>query len=269
MRRATCIAALAILATACGDNTPTQGEINDATARVERVAASAHLVRGALEVLGLMPVYTCGEPRRSFVNHAVEGLSARVSCASATVIAVDDVTDAVLLKFADAGCLVHGLTFKGQAQLEYRGGEDLMEMHADLRGMMVDGQPLQAKVGYGTCGDETRLFADVEGDVPGRAGHTFHVNSQVGKREGLPIIGGTSLIFDGPGELTGPAGTDRITLTGLEYEVGNYLPKEGTALLETAEGRTLKIAFQPVLWRVGKAEITVDEKEPVTVPVIR
>ena len=75
MRRATCIAALALLTTACGDNTLTQGEINDATARVERVAASAHLVRGALEVLGLMPVYTCGEPRRSFLSHAVEGLT--------------------------------------------------------------------------------------------------------------------------------------------------------------------------------------------------
>ncbi|RKH11037.1 hypothetical protein D7Y13_06615 [Corallococcus praedator] len=268
MRRATCLA-LTVLATACGDSTPTQGEINDATARVERIAASTHLVRGALEVLGLMPVYTCGEPRRSFLNHAVEGLSASVSCATATVTPVDDVTDSVLVKFAEGGCSVHGLRFTGQARLEYQGGEDLMEMHADLRGMTVDGQPLQAKVGYGTCGDEARLFADVEGDVPGRAGHTFRVNSKVGKREGLPIIGGTSLIFDGPGELTGPAGTDRFTLTGLEYEVGNYLPKEGTALLETAEGRTLKIAFQPVLWRVGKAEITVDDKDPVTVPVLR
>ncbi|MCY1036731.1 hypothetical protein OV207_35170 [Corallococcus sp. BB11-1] len=268
MRRATCLA-LAVLATACGDNSLTQGEINDATARVERVAASAHVVRGALEVLGLMPVYSCGEPRRSFLNRAVEGLSATVSCATATVSPVDDVTDAVVVKFADGGCSVHGLRLTGQAVLEYRGGEDLMEMHADLRDMTVDGQPLQAKVGYGTCSDETRLFADVEGNVPGRAGHSFHVVSNVGKREGLPIIGGTSLVFDGPGELTGPSGTDRITFTALEYEVGNYLPKEGTALLETSEGRTLKIHFQPVLWRVGKAEITVDDKDPVTVPVLR
>lgn len=269
MRRATCIAALAFLATACGDNTLTQGEINDATARVERVAASAHLVRGALEVLGLMPVYTCGEPRRSFLTHAAEGLSARVSCATATVTVVDDVTDAVVLKFADGGCSVHGLRFTGQAVLEYRGGQDLMEMHADLRGMTVDGQPLQAKVGYGTCGDETRLFSEVEGDVPGRQGYTFHANNRVSLRDGVPLIGSTSLVFDGPGEVTGPEGTDRFTLTELEYEVGNYLPKEGIALMETADGHSLKIAFQPVLWRVGKAEITVDEKEPVTVPVLR
>ncbi|RKH40734.1 hypothetical protein [Corallococcus sicarius] len=264
----TCLA-LAALASGCGDNAPTEEEIDDAKARVERVAASTHLVRGALEVLGVMPVYTCGEPRRGFLGHAVEGLASRVSCAKATVTAVDDVTDAVVLSFNDGGCDVHGLRFTGQAVLEYRGGEDLMEMSADLRGMTVDGQPLNAEVGYGTCGDETRLFADVMGDVPGRQGHTFHVNSRVGKREGLPIIGGTSLVFDGPGELTGPMGTDRVTFSSLLYEVGNYLPKEGVALVETAGGRTIKMAFQPVLWRVGKVEVTVDDKEPVTVPVVR
>ncbi|RKH50387.1 hypothetical protein [Corallococcus llansteffanensis] len=270
MRRApvACLA-LAALATACGDNAPSKEEIDDAKARVERVAASTHMVRGALEVLGLLPVYTCGEPRRGFLGHAVEGLASKVSCAKATVTAVDDVTDAVVLSFDDGGCDVHGLRFTGQAVLEYRGGEDLMEMSADLRGMTVDGQPLKAEVGYGTCGDEARLFADVEGDVPGRQGHTFHVNSRVGKRDGLPIIGGTSLVFDGPGELTGPSGADRITLSAVTYEVGNYLPKEGTALVETASGRRIQLTFLPVLWRVGKVEVTVDEKDPVTVPVVR
>ncbi|MBN8230372.1 hypothetical protein JYK02_22945 [Corallococcus macrosporus] len=271
MRRIACaaLAASALASTACGDNAPTQEEIDDAKARVERVAASTHLVRGALEMLGLMPVYSCGEPRRSFLNHAVEGLSSTVACATATVQAVDDVTDSVVVTFPAAGCDVHGLRLTGRAVLEYRGGEDLMEMHADLREMAVDGQTLQAKVGYGTCADETRLFADVEGQVPGRQGHSFHIDSRVGKREGLPIIGGTTLLFDGPGELTGPSGTDRITFTSLLYEVGNYLPKEGTALVETADGHRLNLAFQPVLWRVGKVEVTVDDKDPVTVPVVR
>ncbi|RKG85759.1 hypothetical protein D7W82_18475 [Corallococcus sp. CA049B] len=269
MRRIAFAALAALATTACGDNLPTQEEIDDAKARVERLAASTHQVRGAFELLGLMPVYTCGEPRRSFLNHAVEGLSASVTCATARVQAVDDVTDSVVVSFPSTGCDVHGLRFTGSAVLEYRGGEDLMEMKADLRELAVDGQTLQAKVGYGTCSDETRLFAEVEGQVPGREGHRFHINSTVGKRAGLPIIGGSSLVFDGPGELTGPNGTDRITLTSLEYEVGNYLPKEGTALVETADGHRLSFAFQPVLWRVGKVEVTVDEKDPVTVPVVR
>ncbi|WP_233610072.1 MULTISPECIES: hypothetical protein [Corallococcus] len=270
MRRIACLAAFAALSTtACGDNLPTKEEIDDATARVERLAASTHQVRGAFEMLGLMPVYTCGEPRRTFLNHAVEGLSASVTCATARVQAVDDVTDSVVVSFPSGGCDVHGLRFTGRAVLEYRGGEDLMEMKADLRELAVDGQSLQAKVGYGTCADETRLFAEVEGRVPNREDHTFHINSTVGKRDGLPIIGGTSLVFDGPGELTGPSGTDRITVTSLEYEVGNYLPKEGTAVVETANGHRLSLAFHPVLWRVGRVEVTVDDKEPVTVPVVR
>ncbi|MBZ4377031.1 hypothetical protein [Corallococcus sp. AS-1-6] len=269
MRRFALAALAALATTACGDNAPTQEEIDDAKARVERLAASTHQVRGAFEMLGLMPVYTCGEPRRSFLSHAVEGLSASVTCATARVQAVDDFTDSVVVSFPAGGCDVHGLRFTGRAVLEYRGGEDLMEMKADLRELAVDGQTLQAKVGYGTCSDEARLFAEVEGQVPGRAGHSFHINSTVGKRDGLPIIGGTSLVFDGPGELTGPNGTDRVTLTSLEYEVGNYLPKQGTALVETADGHRLNFAFQPVLWRVGKVEVTVDDKDPVTVPVVR
>jgi hypothetical protein len=269
MRRIACLALTALAATACGGGTPTQEEIDEAKARVERVAAAAHQVRGAFEVLGLLPVYSCGEPRRGFLGEAVEGLTSRVKCATATIRAVDDVTDAVVLSFPADGCDVHGLRLTGQATLEYRGGQDLMEVHADLRGVAVDGQPLQAKVGYGTCGDETRLFADVQGTVPHRAEHAFHINSTVGKRNGLPIIGGTSLVFDGPGELTGPSGTDRVTLTALHYEVGNYLPKEGTALVETADGHRLNLTFQPVLWRVGKVEVTVDDKDPVTVPVVR
>ena len=255
MRRIAFAALAALATTACGDNLPTQEEIDDAKARVERLAASTHQVRGAFELLGLMPVYTCGEPRSSFLTQAVNGLSASVTCATFRVQAVDDVTDSVVVSFPSTGCDVHGLRFTGSAVLEYRGGQDLMEM--------------KAKVGYGTCSDETRLFAEVEGQVPGREGHSFHINSTVGKRAGLPIIGGSSLVFDGPGELTGPNGTDRITLTSLEYEVGNYLPKEGTALVETADGHRLSFAFQPVLWRVGKVEVTVDEKDPVTVPVVR
>ncbi len=260
---------LAVLATACGAEAPTKEEVDAARATVERAVAAAHQTRGALEVLGILPVYTCGEPRRSFVGQAAQGVHARYACATATVEAHDAQTDAVVMTFDESGCDIHGLRFTGQVAFLYRGGEDLMEVHADLRGLAVDGHTVQAQVGYGTCGDETRLFADVAGSVPGRETHSFHIDGRVGLRSGLPVIGGSELVLDGPGELTGPEGTDRLTLTSLLYDVGQYLPKQGTAVLETADGRRLEAHFQEVLWRVGKVEVTIDDKEPVTVPIVR
>ena len=260
---------LAVLATACGEEAPTKEEVDAARETVERAVASAHQARGALEALGILPVYTCGEPRRSFVGRAAEGVHARYACATATVEARDDVTDAVVMTFAEGGCEVHGLRFTGQVAFLYRGGEDLMEVHADLRGLAVDGHTVQAEVGYGTCGDETRMFADVSGSVPGREEHRFHIDGRVGMRAGVPVIGGSELVLDGPGELVGPGGTDRLTLTSLLYDVGQYLPKTGTAVLETAEGRRVEARFEEVLWRVGKVEVTIDGKEPVTVPIVR
>ncbi|MFP2907680.1 hypothetical protein ACLESD_22050 [Pyxidicoccus sp. 3LFB2] len=268
MKRIACLT-LAVLTAACGAETPTQEEVDSARATVERAVAAAHQARGALEVLGILPVYTCGEPRRSFVGRAAEGVHARYACATAVVESHDSVTDAVVMRFAEGGCDIHGLRFTGQVAFLYRGGEDLMEVRADLRGLAVDGHTMQAQVGYGTCSDETRLFADVAGSVPGREDHTFHIDGRVGMRSGVPIIGGSELVLDGPGELTGPEGTDRLTLTSLLYDVGQYLPKEGTAVLETADGHRVEAHFQEVLWRLGKVEVTSDDKEPVTVPIVR
>lgn len=260
---------LAVLVAACGGEAPTQEEVDSARLTVERAVAAAHQARGALEALGILPVYTCGEPRRSFVGRAAEGVHARYACASATVEARDAVTDAVVLTFDEGGCDVHGLRFTGRVAFLYRGGEARMEVHADLRELTVDGHNVQAQVGYGTCEDETRLFADVAGGVPGREGHRFHIDGRVGMRSGVPVIGGSELVLDGQGELTGPGERDQLTLTSLLYDVGQYLPKTGTAVLFTAEGRRVEARFEEVLWRVGKVEVVIDDKEPVTVPIVR
>jgi hypothetical protein len=39
--------------------------------------------------------------------------------------------------------------------------------------------------------------------------------------------------------------------------------------VETAKGRRVKVTFSPVLWRVGKVEVEIDDKAPVTVPIVR
>ena len=40
-------------------------------------------------------------------------------------------------------------------------------------------------------------------------------------------------------------------------------------LLETADGHTVKASFKTTLWRLGKMELTIDDREPVKVPVVR
>jgi|GEM_PF-1239645 len=269
LRRTLCLASLTALATACGGTPPTQEEIDDARGKAEVALGVASQVRSALEMLGILPVYTCGEPRRTFVGKAAESVQASVGCVTASTEALDAATDAVVLSFPEGSCEVRKHAVSGQTAFKYSGGEDRMDVKADLRQLKVDGYTLQAEVGYGTCGDESRYYAQAAGPLPKKPEYTFSVDGRVGKRDGLPVIGGTSLVFNGPGELTGPQGTGRLTFTELEYEIGEYAPKEGEALLETADGHTVKAEFKTTLWRLGKMELTIDDKEPVTVPVVR
>jgi hypothetical protein len=268
MRRTIPVAVLTAFATACGGGAPTQEEVDDAHNRVEVVLGAAEQARTALELLGILPQYDCGEPRRTFVGQAADSVRAQVGCVTATTETLDATTDAVVLSFAE-GCTARGHTVSGQTVFKYSGGEDRMDLKADLRGLQVDGASLQAEVGYGTCGDESRYYVQAEGALPRQPEYGYRVDGQVGVRDGAPVIGGTSLVFNGPGEFTGPEGTNRLTFTELEYELGEFAPKEGEALLETAEGRTVKAAFRPTLWRVGKMELTIDDRDPVTVPIIR
>jgi hypothetical protein len=268
MRRAISLSALTFLATACGEQLPTEEEIDAARAKVEVGLKAASQARAALELLGILPVYTCGESRQSFVAKAVDSVELRVGCVTASTESVDATTDAVVLAFGQ-GCEVLEHSVTGQTAFKYSGGKDRMEVKADLRQLRVDGHGLQAEVGYGTCGDESRYFALAEGALPGKPDYTYRVDGEVGKRAGLPIIGGTSLVFNGPGEFTGPEGTNRLTFTELLYEIGEYAPKEGEARLESSDGGRVKATFSSSLWRLGKMELAIDDSDPVTVPIVR
>jgi hypothetical protein len=268
MRRALSLTALAFLSTACGEHLPTQEEIDAARAKVETGLTAASQARSALELMGVLPVYECGEARRSFVSRVVDAVEVQVGCITASTEAVDATTDAVVLSFGQS-CEVREHTVTGQALFKYSGGESRMELKADLRPLRVDGQGLQAEVGYGTCGDESRFFALAQGALPGNSAYTYKVDAQVGKRSGVPIIGGTSLVFTGPGEVTGPEGTNRLTFMELLYELGDFAPKEGSALLEGADGGRVKVTFSSTLWRLGEMELVIDDKDPVTVPIVQ
>jgi hypothetical protein len=277
LRRTTLLATLAALATACGPGsepeapsprTLTQAEIEEARAQLKLAAEAAAKARAALELLGVLPVYTCGEPRRTFVGQATESFRTQVACVTVATEAQGATADAAILSFPDSGCAVRGHGLAGQARFVYSGGESRMDLTADLRALKVDGAPLGALVGYGTCGDESRYWAQATGELPGRAGHTFQVDGRVGKRNGIPLFGGTSLLLDGTGKLQVPEGTHHLTLTGVLYEVGEYAPREGEVLVVTAAGRRVKATFKPGLWQVGKMELVVDDAEPVTVPIL-
>ena len=267
-RRTPLLALLPLLATACGGQEPTKAEIDAARARVEQAVGAVAQARSALELLGVLPVYECGEPRRTFVGRASESVQARVACVTVSTESVDAATDAVVLTFSEAGCTARGHGVSGQGRFDYSGGEERMALSADLRELEVDGKALQALVGYGTCGDESSAWVRADGALPAQGGHTFHVDGHVAKREGLPLIGGTELRLDGTGSLVSPAGTDTLTLTGVLYELGGLAPKEGEVLVESAEGGRVKATFRPGLWRAGKMELVIDDGEPVTVPIV-
>ncbi len=248
---------------------PTQAEIDLAKARVEVAIHAAERARSALELLGILPVYTCGEPRRTFVGSAVEGVRVQFPCLTATAEARGDTSDAAVLTFAAEGCSARGHTVAGLAEFLYNGGESRLDLSADLRELMVDSTALRTRVGYGTCSDEKRYWAESAGTVPAHLDHTYLLNARVASREGPPIIGGTTLIIDGTGSITGPAGTDTVTVTLLEYELGEFFPKQGEIFISTAGGKTVRATFRTSLWRLGEVEVRIDNSAPVTVPIVR
>ncbi len=264
----TLIAWVAGLSVGCGRPPPTQAEVADAKGRVEGAVEAASHAREALELLGVVPVYTCGEPRRTFVGQAAQKVRAEHGCVAVSTEARSDAEDALLLTYQAEDCRIFGKRVTGSSLFRYSGGEDRLTLEADFRLTSVNGTPVQATAGYGTCSDERRYWGLAEGQLRQPPGVAFRVDGKVAVREGLPVIGGTTLIVDGAGELSQLEGIDRITFAGLEYELTEYLPREGSVVIETASGHRVEARFRPSLWRLGEAEVTLDEQPPVTVPIV-
>lgn len=257
---------VSFIASACA-TPPTQEEIAAAQVRVDAAAEAASQLRGALEVLGLLPEYTCGEPRRHFAGAAAEDLRARAGCVDVST-QEGETSDSLLVTY-DQVCQVGEHHLAGTTRFELTGGEDRFEVTADLRQTELDGKPVQARAGYGTCSDEKAVWALVSGNLPRRPEVVYEIDGKVAKRDGLPLIGGTTLVFDGPGKLVREVGTDALVFTGLEYELGKYLPHAGSLAIQTADGHVYRVTFSKVLWKLGKAEVQIDDHSPVSVPVVQ
>lgn len=246
---------------------PSQNDLDAGRAKVEAAMEAAHQARTALELLGVLPTYTCGEAQGTFVGRAAAGLTAQLACGTVTTTSTAD-GDFVFLTAPQGGCAMGGHQVEGTLQFRFALGTDTMQVELDTRRALVDGQPLPVLAGYGTCGDEDRVWATADGMLPHRSTVSYHLDGVLKQRPGLPLIGGTTLILDGTAELTTSAGVDRVTFYELEYEVGDYLPKNGAVLVQTSSGHRVRAQFLPVFWSLGLARVTVNDAAPVDVPVL-
>ena len=252
---------LAILITACGDDgngttdppdPPTEAQISDARTRLDSVTDDLEQVRTALVLIGILPTYTCGEPQGGYVGLLMTDLDGRYGCADVTVDSLP-ARDVVTVDFPTA-CEVEGTTFEGTMTIGVAAGESSFLLELDVTALTVDGRNAPVVASYGECGDETRYGAIASG-----TGWSFDV--VVAKRSGIPVIGGTTLIIDGTGTRNG----DTLTLTGLEYEIGDTLPKNGRIHITTADGHTIQATFTEASPVHLEVEVVIDSHDPVTI----
>lgn len=245
---------------------PSQTQINAARDVVDAASAVADQGREVLELLGLWPVYECGEPRSTFVGGVVDGFALDHPCASVSTTS-GSAMDSVLLSFPPAGCDVDGLMLSGVASLLYSGGTDRLDLEVDLTALQLDGEALRWTVGYGVCGDEERVWAVGEGTVPGEPTYTFAVDLTVALQAGFPIFGSDTLVLDGEVVLDGPRGVYTGTFTALEIDVGDYLPRAGTLRLTHDSGTTVRAVFSRNLI-YGQVTFYINDHDPVTIPLL-
>lgn len=245
---------------------PSQSQISDARDVVDAASAVADQGREVLELLGLWPVYECGEPRGTFVGQVADGFALDHPCASVSTTSGSAV-DSVLLSFPPAGCDVDGLMLSGDATLLYSGGTDRLDLEVDLHALALDGAVLPWTVGYGACGDEERIWAVGEGTVPGDPSYTFAVDLTVAMQAGFPVFGSDTLVLDGDVQLDGPRGVYTGTFTALEIDVGDYLPRAGSLRLTHDSGTTVRAVFSRNLL-YGQVTLYINDHDPVTIPLL-
>ncbi len=270
MKNLACLLVLTSALAACSKDdlpdVPSASEIEDAKVRVGLSADAIGQGRMVLELLGFMPKYECGEARSVFAGRLPTTLDQTFMGATATLNAGDPGKDVITIVFPTAGVVVARRTVTGTVIVTTSGGTDRFTLEVDARQAQVDGHPVQSLAGYGTCGDETQYWALSEGPL-GATGATYRVDLEIAKRAGAPIIGGTHLLITGTGAITRTAGTDTVTLTDVDYEIGNLLPGSGKVVIETAGGHKISATFSSDTPIAGRAQVTIDAKSTVTIPL--
>lgn len=245
---------------------PTPFTLDDARLTVTRTMDAAQQIELAMRVFGLLPSYACGEPRALVGQRFTDALRVKSSCIGVTASSTAT-EDVIALDFGPSGCVVDGHRLSGRATLALRGGDDRVEVELDLRQARFDDVQLASLVGVGKCGDEKRAWVRASGPIA--PGASYAIDVRVGLRDGLPLIGGKTLVVDGTLALVTAAGPDSVTFTALEYDVGEKAPKKGALCVLTSSGHLIEAKFDTLFWRLGDAQIRVDGGAWVTVPVLR
>ena len=269
---------LSLAAAACasrGDDPPADGktelpdlpgpaEIADAKARLQAALAGATEIRQVLERVGVLPTYSCGEPRNTFAGDVVGSMQARYGCAAVTLDASDPARDVVTVAFPAGGCDVGGVRFAGSMIARISGGDDTFALELDPRNLTIGGDGIAARGGYASCGDASRYWAAATGTAHGKA---YAIDVEVEKRAGVPFISSTMFAVDGTLTLADASGTDTVTLDGVQYESGDLFPRAGTIVVQTAGGHRISATFGSGSIVTGNVRVVIDGHDPVTIPI--
>jgi hypothetical protein len=236
-----------------------------AVAKVPSALELLDLARTAFDLLDLAPTYTCGEPRGTFAGKVADGMVLRYPCITAS-LAAGAAADVLTATLPDSGCRLRGHRVSGAGAFSFSGGEDRLELAADLRALAVDGRPLQTEVGYGTCGDATTYWARTDGTLPRHPEKATHLDLHVTMKDGLPLIGDTDVTIDGTGTLTEAGATDALTAIAIAYRLGELNPTAGTLVITTANGHTVTVTFFTEACDTS-ARVVVDDHPAITIPL--
>ncbi len=243
---------------------PSPSQISDARARLQAALAGTAEIREVLERLGLLPSYTCGEPRGTFAGDVVGSMQARYGCATVTLDAGDPARDVVTVAFPPGGCFVGSALFAGSMVARISGGDDTFALELDPRALTIDANGIAALGGYASCGDASRYWATATGTAHGK---TYAIEVEVERRAGAPFISPTVFAVDGSLTLTDASGTDAVTLDGVEYKSGDLFPRAGTIVVQTASGHRISATFSSSSAITGSVRLVIDAHDPVAIPI--
>lgn len=249
------------------NNPPTSIELSEAKSLVQLGLDASQSVHAALDLLGIIPEYTCTDSRGDFINSVVPELQAQFGCALVTTSS-QATSDSITLTFPQGGCDIGAHTVSGVLVFTYSGDIDQMDLVLDAQQLIVDGDALQVSGGYSTCGDQQSFFVSAQGSLPGQSGATYSIDASITKQDGFPIFGSPTLIFDGTGSLTTQSGTNQLTLDQVEYTPGDVLPESGVITFQTATGHTIVAEIETSSILTQSIRVSIDGRDEVIIPLI-
>jgi hypothetical protein len=243
---------------------PSQSQTDDARARVGYGSEGLGSLRAILELLGLIPVYSCGEPRAVFAGRIPDSLASRFAGSHIDLDASDPTLDKFTILLPAEGMAVKGQTLTGTLLLTTSGGEDRFTLDIDATQARLNGIPIRSRAGYGQCGDSSQYWGHSEGAFADKQG-TYLMDTRVAKKAGMPFFGGPTFTIDAKGSYTRGGKTDALTLTSIEYEGGKALPQSGVMLIEAYNGHRVKATFSEYTPLLRQVTVKVDSYTGVTV----